>query len=847
MKSRYSRYIALQMIIMIFVFAMLIFTIFNHQVTENDYDVAKLGQTVSYSVQQNLVSMKSVFTSLSYNYEIDDGMSEEKFDMLAEKYMKEYPQILYIQHKDRNTATDLVYPDDFNYTLGAKLTGRPEVEEAVKKAIKDRMVTANDPFILKGSENMLGLVLRAPVYKDDEFDGFFVVVYDLDDYLKKTMADILPESGLVRLYDQKGDLIWGNYSGDDKYTYEADIPILDNQWTIRISDKLPSLEKSTLLLFYITVLVFVLMMLLLYLQMRNFRKDQNIERLSKLNNEIEKLKQSYTLALDSANDALWEYNAITGDIITSDKWISITGNALDGKGISALFQRNAIHEDDYEDVTNLFNDCLNGKNDAFQIQYRIKSGHDRYTWVQNKGKVYFDRKGSPVRLAGAVSDIEEQKKKEADIEYLAYFDSLTGMPNKISFMRTLEKMIEESDDQKSAYYVLMIDLDNFKTHNDLLGLEFCDLLLIESSKRLMKLIGENNLAARFGGDEFLVLIREKASIEESKSLCSDILREFNEPFVIFGNSVYISVSIGIVYGIDSYSNPNDVLRNVDIALNRVKDNGKNGYSVYDSGMHEEILRRSKVEDCIREKLRDDVFEIHYQVQQDLRRNEVRGMEALARLYCEELGNISPFEFIHVAEYTGLIVPLGNLILRNACIQGKKWIDDGFDIGKLSVNISVNQLRNDDFYDNVCRIIDETGFPYELLELEITENVFLDHSDENADVLSRLRDLGISIALDDFGTGYSSLNYLTVLPIDTLKIDKSFLGKSLDILSHSEIIKTIIELAHILDLKVICEGVETEKHMNILKAMGCDYIQGYYYARPEAAEKVETFLRKRSRN
>ena len=288
-----------------------------------------------------------------------------------------------------------------------------------------------------------------------------------------------------------------------------------------------------------------------------------------------------------------------------------------------------------------------------------------------------------------------------------------------------------------------------------------------------------------------------------------------------------------------------MLRNVDIALNRAKDNGKNAYSFYDSRMHEEILRRSKIEDCLREKIRDEFFEIHYQVQQDLGSDRVRGMEALARLHCAELGNISPFEFIRIAEYTGLIVPLGNLVLRNACFQEKKWLESGFYIGKLSVNISVNQLRNDTFYDDVCRIVNETGFPYELLELEITESVFLDHSDENTEILSKLRDLGISIALDDFGTGYSSLNYLTVLPIDTLKIDKSFLGKSLDELSHTEIIKTIIELAHILDLKVICEGVETEKQMHILKDMGCDHIQGYYYARPETAEKVETFLRKRN--
>ena len=258
-------------------------------------------------------------------------------------------------------------------------------------------------------------------------------------------------------------------------------------------------------------------------------------------------------------------------------------------------------------------------------------------------------------------------------------------------------------------------------------------------------------------------------------------------------------------------------------------------------MHAEILRNAKIENCIREAIKRDTMMIHYQLQQNLSDDKIRGIEALARLKDETLGVISPLEFIQIAEYTGLIIPLGNWILKNACMQGKAWLDSGHQIGKLSVNISAHQLFKVGLYDDVKDILTQTGFPVERLELEITESVLFNASSDSLEILQNLKSLGLKIALDDFGTGYSSLNYLTVMPIDTLKIDKSFVDKAYESERESQVIKSIIELAHNLNLHVVAEGVETLNQKEMLKQLGCNSIQGYYFARPMSAYDVSRLL------
>jgi diguanylate cyclase (GGDEF)-like protein/PAS domain S-box-containing protein len=843
MRNKYTRYIAVQTVIMLIIFMTIVFVLLRSQKSEDNYLLSSIGQSVSYSVQQHIAITEGVLTSLAYNYDIDDEIDKHKFNILSSKYMVENPDILYIQHKDKDTITDMVYPDAYDYTLGASLRGRPEVEEALDKAIKNRIITVNDPFILKGTENLLGLVIRYPLYKNDQFNGFFVVVFNFNTYMDRVIREAVPNSYHISIYNNKGGFIWGDSPWMDRNSYIVQIPVMDTSWTMKLSKEGNSINNNGAVIGFISVLVLVLMGVLIYVQMGLFKKDENIQHLASLHKELERLKESYTLALDSANDALWEWNLITDEIITSDKWIDITGNAPKGHGLRGILQEETIHQEDYQAVLAEFDSCLKGDAREFHREYRIRNKDGSYTWVLNKGKVYFDNEGLPGKLAGAVSNIEERKLRESKMEYMAFYDMLTGLPNKVQFMGTLENSLRCIGERLCRYSILMIDLDNFKIHNDLLGLDFCDQLLIQVGNRLSQILGQENMVARFGGDEFLILIRNQPDVKEVEKICQSILSIFDAPFVLMEKSVYLSVSIGVVHGLEVGQTANNVLRNADTALNKAKESGKNQYCIYDAQMHDEIIRKSNVEACIREALEKDNLLIYYQLQQDLLKDEIRGVEALARLYSEELGMILPFEFIEVAEYTGLIIPLGGWILKNACKQGKAWIDSGCKIGRLSVNISVHQLRNENFYDQVKEVLNETQFPVNQLELEITESVLLELSQDNIEILKKLRSLGVSIALDDFGTGYSSLNYLTVLPIDILKIDKSFLRRALESETEHQVIKSITELAHELNLKVVCEGVESAEQRKILKEMGCDYIQGYYFARPGDAESIEKWFRK----
>ncbi len=843
MRNKYSRNIAVQTVIMLIIFMTIVFVLLRSQKSEDNYVLSSIGQSVSYSVQQHIAITEGVLTSLAYNYDIDDEIDKHKFNILSSKYMEDNPDILYIQHKDKNTITDMVYPDAYDYTIGTSLLGRPEVEEAFEKSIKNRIITVNDPFILKGTQNLMGLVIRYPLYKDDQFNGFFVVVFNFNTYMDRVIREAVPNSYHISIYNNKGGLIWGDSPWMDRNSYIVQIPVMDTYWTMKLSKEGNSINTNGAVIGFISVLVLFLMGVLIYVQMGLFKKDENIQHLANLHKELERLKESYTLALDSANDALWEWNLITDEIITSDKWIDITGNAPKGHGLRGILQEETIHQEDYQAVLAEFDSCLKGEAREFHREYRIKNKDGSYTWVLNKGKVYFDGEGLPGKLAGAVSNIEERKHRESKMEYMAFYDMLTGLPNKVQFMGTLEDTLRCIGEGVCRYSILMIDLDNFKIHNDLLGLDFCDQLLKQVGNRLTQILGQENMVARFGGDEFLILIRNHQDVKEVEKICQNILSIFDSPFVLMEKSVYLSVSIGVVHGLEAGQTANNVLRNADTALNKAKESGKNQYCIYDAQMHDEIIRKSNVEECIREALAKDNLLIYYQLQQDLSKDDIRGVEALARLNSEKLGMILPLEFIEVAEYTGLIIPLGSWILKNACKQGKAWIDSGCKIGRLSVNISVHQLRHENFYDQVEMILKETQFPVNQLELEITESILLELSQDNIEILKKLRSLGVSIALDDFGTGYSSLNYLTVLPIDILKIDKSFLKRALERETEHQVIKSITELAHSLNLKVVCEGVESAEQKEILKEMGCDYIQGYYFAKPGDAESIGTWFRK----
>ena len=412
MSAKYFRIIALQSVIALFVFLSFVYYFVKYDSEQLQNQVNNIGQTLTFAIQENVNISEGVLASFAYNFEIDPDLDEAKFETLAKHYLKVNPGIIYVQRKDKETTTVMVYPETYNYTLGATLIGRPEVEEAVLKAIKDKIVTANAPYVLKDTDDLIGLVIRHPLYHEETFNGFFVVVMNIDNFFKGIMDVEMTKDYNISFFDDNEKLFWG-YDGPHKgHIYINNIAILDNFWTIQLSMK-NNMMASTIGFVTGTSILFLLVVgLLVVMQIKLLKKDHNIQHLNRSKTELEKVKESYTLALASANEALWEWNIITGEIHTSDQWEKINGYERVGQGVDAILQKEFIHPKDYEQSVFALEACLRGEKHTFDITYRIKNPSGNYNLVQNRGKIYNDDRGFPKILAGSISNITERKQTE---------------------------------------------------------------------------------------------------------------------------------------------------------------------------------------------------------------------------------------------------------------------------------------------------------------------------------------------------------------------------------------------------------------------------------------------------
>jgi diguanylate cyclase (GGDEF)-like protein len=437
---------------------------------------------------------------------------------------------------------------------------------------------------------------------------------------------------------------------------------------------------------------------------------------------------------------------------------------------------------------------------------------------------------------------EEQLRNNYDhIEYLAYHDTLTNLPNKLAFLDYVNAALITSPGSNKSHAVYFVDLDNFKTVNDTLGHEYGDSLLIHTAK-ILTTLGENGMLARAGGDEFLIFRENIESKEKAIEYAATIIDRFKDPIELNGEYIYLSMSIGIAIYPDNGLSPNALIKNADIAMYKSKDTGKNKYTLFDSTMEEELNRNTSIVDILRGAIENKDIYIQYQPQYELSTNSIIGFEALMRIRSDNLGFISPDEFIPVAEESGLIIELSAWLIREACIFNKKLIDHGITPRFVAVNISSVQINRPGFIDSLSDILNETGLPPEYLMLEITESTLVSSIMDATELLSNLQKLGVKISLDDFGTGYSSLNYLTKMPINTLKIDKSFINNICTSKKDARIAETIIALAHSLEIKVVAEGVETAEQLDLLKERKCDIIQGFIYSHPLHPEELEDLIR-----
>jgi diguanylate cyclase (GGDEF)-like protein/PAS domain S-box-containing protein len=448
-----------------------------------------------------------------------------------------------------------------------------------------------------------------------------------------------------------------------------------------------------------------------------------------------------------------------------------------------------------------------------------------------------------VGVYGIGKDVTQQKKNQEKINYMAYHDPLTGLPNRRLFEERLNQAIMDAQRNRKVIGVMFIDLDRFKTINDTLGHGIGDELLFSVAKRIEGCLRKNDTVARQGGDEFTVLIKDVSCAEDVVIVAKKILRYLNQPYYINEHEIETTPSIGIALYPTDGQDATTLMKNADTAMYRVKENGKNHYRLYTSHMSESSSKKRMLEKELHKALRNGELVIYYQPQVDIHQQKVMGVEALLRWQHPTMGLLSAGEFIPLAEETGFILPIGEWVLKQACEQAKQWQEAGYPLIKIGVNLSPKQFYQDNLVDVVAKILLETNLPPGCLELEITESIAMSKAQETIDKLHELKKLGIQISMDDFGTGYSSLAYLTKFPIDTLKIAREFVNDIGSDVNNEAIVSSIIDMTRNLQLNVIAEGVETEEQSLFLQRHACNQMQGYLFSKPLHADEVETMFEK----
>ncbi len=482
---------------------------------------------------------------------------------------------------------------------------------------------------------------------------------------------------------------------------------------------------------------------------------------------------------------------------------------------------------------------LNRHRDAkSRDELRFKNGKifDRYSAPlvdskgQYRGRIWYFR------------DITDHKIAEERAQYLAYYDALTGLPNRTLLQDRLSKALASARRQKAKVALLFLDLDRFKNINDSLGHSLGDLLLQEVAERLKKWAREQDTVTRLGGDEFLIALTRIKDVADASVAAERIVNAMTADFVVQGHSLSISCSLGISIFPEHGTDGETLIKNADAAMYSAKENGRNNFQFYTEDMNAQVVERLTLEKSLRLALERKELFLVYQPQMDIGTGRITGLEALLRWQHPELGLVPPDKFIRIAENSGLIVPIGEWVLRTACAQARKWQDEGLPAVSVAVNVSAVQFRQEDFCELIRRVLHETGLAPQCLELELTESLLLANADVTFSVLQELKAMGLTLAIDDFGTGYSSFSYLRQFRVSKIKIDRSFIRDVAANPHDAAITTAIISMANSLNLKVIAEGVENEVQMSFLRAHHCDEIQGYYFSQPLAVDEVAEILR-----
>ena len=501
------------------------------------------------------------------------------------------------------------------------------------------------------------------------------------------------------------------------------------------------------------------------------------------------------------------------------------------------------HPEDWEIHRNLEQKLIEGKETDFQIEKRFVAKDGRIVDTLLKVLVVRDADGKPLHFNNQIVDITERKSMEKQLLHDALHDALTGLPNRALFMDRLQQQLKRSQSQSNYLFaVLFLDLDRFKVVNDSVGHLIGDKLLIKIARRLEKSIAPTDTVARLGGDEFTILLENISSKSEATLVAESIYQTLSFPFHIEGYELFTTASIGIALSSEGYEKPEDILRDADLTMYSAKEQGKARYEVFDNSLRDRALQRLELETNLRRALERGEFEVFYQPITCLQLGTLSGFEALVRWNHPTKGYIQPADFIPVCEETGLIVPLSNWLLKEACQTTRNWQlkYPEHPAIRISINLSGHQFRESKIIEEVENVLNETGLSGKFLKLEITESILIDNLNTVTDIILNLRKKQIQFSIDDFGTGYSSLSYLHRFPVDTIKIDRSFVSQ-MQADDNSAIVKAIITLAHMLNMDVIAEGIETTSQLAQLRLLQCEYGQGFFFSKPLSKDEAEALI------
>ena len=481
--------------------------------------------------------------------------------------------------------------------------------------------------------------------------------------------------------------------------------------------------------------------------------------------------------------------------------------------------------------------------DEWEMECQVTTLDGASKWLLMKSTAERDERGHPQYICGAVVDITERKIAEDRIRYLATHDGLTDLPNRMMFGNLLNHTIDAAKRYSRKFALLFIDLDRFKAINDALGHQAGDALLQEIAQRLSRCTRAGDVVARLSGDEFVVLMQEVEDTHEASACARKIITEVMKPLTLQAQECRVTASIGIALFPENGDDEQTLLKHADTAMYQAKEEGKNNFQFYSPNTNSHTLQRMVLENHLRSALENNELQLQYQAKLDLHNNSISGVEALLRWNNPEIGVVSPAQFIPIAEETGLIVPIGRWVLKAACMQNMAWQAQGLPPVCMAVNLSPRQFLNQDLLAHINEALNESGMPPELLELEITESMVMHHVDQAVQLLHAIKQIGVRIAIDDFGTGYSSLAQLKRFPIDTLKVDRSFIREVVQDSDDQAITEAIIAMGKSLSLTIVAEGVETREQQDFLRNRACDEMQGFYFSRPVVPEEFAELLGK----